>query len=119
MVKELNTLTLTARGGFADVEHAGPLVQEQAQIQRAGVQYQPGVAVQVLVSKGTDLLMHSVFVATDALGFADRFQRGEDLTDFPVQTPGVMAHACGGQFGFADVHHGGDVTCVFARVLFF
>ncbi|MNT40419.1 hypothetical protein D3C72_1767310 [compost metagenome] len=119
MVKELNALALAARGGFADVEHVGPLIQEQAQIERTWVQHQPGVAAEMLIGKAADLLMYRVFVAANALDFAYRFERAEDLTHFTVQAPGVVAHARGGQFGFADAHHGGDVAGVFARVLFF
>ncbi|MOA04881.1 hypothetical protein D3C78_1244540 [compost metagenome] len=119
MVKELNALAFTACSGFADVEHACPLAQEQAQIQPARVQHQPCMAVKVLMGESADLFMNGVFVAADAFCFTDGFQCAEDRTDVLVQTPRVVAHACERQFGFADVHQPGDVTRVFSWVFFF
>ena len=86
------------------MKRACPLVEEQAQIQRARVQYQPGMAVQVLVGEVPDLLVNGVVVAADTFGFAHRLQRAQDLTNFTVQSPGVVAHAGKGQLRFADVH---------------
>ncbi|MNT43895.1 hypothetical protein D3C72_1803900 [compost metagenome] len=119
MVKKLNTLAFTACRGFADVEHACPLAQEQAQIQRARIQHQPGMAIKVLIGERADLFMNGVFVAANAFCFADSFQRAEDRTDVPVQTPGVVPHAGERQFGFAEVHQPGDVARVFSWVFFF
>ena len=104
VIEELNALPLAACGGFTDVKHARPLVEEQAQIQRARVQHQPGVAVQVLVGKSPDLLVYGVFVAADTFGFAHRLQRAQDLADFTAQSPGVVTYAGKGQLCFTDVH---------------
>ena len=104
MVEELNALPLAAGGGFTDVKRACPLVEEQAQIQRARVQHQPGMAVQVLVGEASDLLVNGVVVAADAFGFAHRLQRAQDLADLTAQSPGVVTHAGKGQLCFADIH---------------
>ena len=50
MVEELNALAAV----ITQVEGAGPLAEEQAQIECARVQHQPGMAAQVLVGKLTD-----------------------------------------------------------------
>jgi hypothetical protein len=71
VVEELNALAAV----IVQMEGAGPLAEEQAQIERARVQHQPGVAAEVLVGKLADLLMHRIFVAADAFGFPDGFQR--------------------------------------------
>ncbi|MNC32690.1 hypothetical protein D3C75_810540 [compost metagenome] len=105
--------------GFAEGKHVRPLIQEQAQIKRARVQYQSGVAVKVLMGEGTHLLMHRVFVAADALSFAYRFQRADDRADLALQARGIVTHPRPGQLGFADVHQTGDITRVFPRILFF
>ena len=104
VVEELNALPLAAGGGFTDVKRACPLVEEQAQIQRARVQHQPGMAVQVLVGEASDLLVNGVVVAADAFGFAHRLQRAQDLADLIAQSPGVVTHAGKGQLCFADIH---------------
>ncbi|MNC32628.1 hypothetical protein D3C75_809900 [compost metagenome] len=119
MVEELDALAFAAGSGFADRKDACPLVQEQAQIQCARVQHQPGMAVKMLVGEGANLLMHRVFVAADAFGFAHGFQRAEDLADLTLQARGIVAHAHPGQLGFADRHQPGDVPRVFPWVLFF
>ncbi|AEW73270.1 hypothetical protein EcWSU1_01831 [Enterobacter ludwigii] len=103
-VEELNALTLTAGGGFTDVERARPLVEKQAQIQRPRIQYQPGVAAKVLMRKRAHLLVNCIVVTTDAFGLAHGFQRADDFADVAVQAPGVVAHAGEGQLCFADVH---------------
>lgn len=82
MVKELNALTLAVGGCFADMEHACPLIEEQAQVESARIEYQSGMTVQVLIGKRTNLLMHRIFVAAYTFGFADSFQCAEDFTHF-------------------------------------
>ena len=102
MVEELNALPLAVGGGLADMKYARPLVKEQAQIQRARVEDQPGVAAQVLMGKGAYLLVNGVVVAADAFGFAHRFQRGGSRGRHRA---GAASWPTGeGQLGFADVH---------------
>ena len=62
------------------------------------------MAAQLLIGKCANLLMHRVFVAANALGFAHVFQRAQNVADFALQTLGIVPHACGGQLGFTDIH---------------
>ena len=82
MVEELNALTLTMGGCFADMKGAGPLIQEQTQIEGARIENQPSMAVEVLIGKSTHLLMYCVFIAANTFGFANCFQCAENFTHF-------------------------------------
>lgn len=106
-------------GVLADVKCAGPLIQEQAQIEGARIQNEPSMAVQVLIRKRTNNFMHRVFIATNAFGFAHGLQCTEDLAHLTAQAPGVMTNARKGQFSFADMQQTCDVTGVLAVMFFF
>lgn len=67
VVEKLDALTAI----IVQMEGAGPLAEEQTQVERARVQHQPGVAAEVLVRELAHLLMHGILVAADAFGFAD------------------------------------------------
>ncbi len=91
-VEELNALAAV----IVEVEHARPLAEEQAQVERPRVEHQPGVAAQVLMGKFADLLVHCVFVAADAFGFADALRGGDNRPYVVVQTHGIVTDARGG-----------------------
>ena len=78
------------------MEGAGPLAEEQAQIECARVQHQPGMAAKVLVGKLAHLLMHRIFITADAFGLADAFQSSDDCPHVVLQANGIVANASGG-----------------------
>jgi len=102
VVKKLDTLTLAVAGHLLQVEHAGPLANEDAQVERARVQHDAGVFIDVDIAEGARLLVHRVFVAGDAFGVTHFFQRVQQFAHGGTQRGGLMPDAGGGQFGFAD-----------------
>ena len=109
VVEKLDALTAI----IVQMEGAGPLAEEQTQVERARVQHQPGVAAEVLVRELAHLLMHGILVAADAFGFADALQGGNQRPGVIAQAHGIMAEAGGGQLGFADPHFRGDIAGIF------
>ena len=109
VVEKLDALTAI----IVQMEGAGPLAEEQTQVERARIQHQPGVAAEVLVRELAHLLMHGILVAADAFGFADALQGGNQRPGVIAQAHGIMAEAGGGQLGFADPHFRGDIAGIF------
>ena len=89
VVEKLDALTAI----IVQMEGAGPLAEEQTQVERARVQHQPGVAAEVLVRELAHLLMHGILVAADAFGFADALQGGNQRPGVIAQAHGIMAEA--------------------------
>lgn len=102
LVEELDAVAHAALVGFAHGENAGPVVEEQAQIQLARVEDQPGVAVEVLVAVAAHLLMHRIAVAGDGLGDADLLKLGQQGARIGLQAASVVADAGVRQLRFAD-----------------
>ncbi len=93
LVEELDAVAHAALVGFAHGENAGPVVEEQAQIQLARVEDQPGVAVEVLIAVAAHLLMHRIAVAGDGLGDADLLKLGQQGARVGLQAASVVADA--------------------------
>ncbi|MND76113.1 hypothetical protein D3C80_677500 [compost metagenome] len=119
MIEELNAVTHTALVGFAHGEGAGPLVEEQPQIQFAWVEDQTRVAVQMLVEVAPHLLVHRVAVTGDGFGDANLLQLGQQGAGIGLQTTSILTDASMGQFCFADAKQLGQIACVFAWVINF
>ena len=119
LVEELNAVAHAALVGFAHGEDAGPVVEEQAQIQLAWVEDQPGVAVEVLVAVAAHLLMHRIAVAGDGLGDADLLKLGQQGARVGLQAAGVVADAGVRQLRFADAEDRRQIAGVFAGVIDF
>ena len=109
VVEKLNALATV----IVQMEGAGPLAEEQTQVERARVEHQPGVAAEVLVRELADLLMHGILVATDAFGFTDALKGGNQRPGVIDQAHGIVTEAGGGQLGFADPHFRGDIAGIF------
>ncbi len=119
LVEELDAVAHAAFVGFAHSENAGPVVEEQAQIQLARVEDQPGVAVEVLVAVAAHLLMHRIAVAGDGFGDAHLLKLGQQGARVGLQAASVVADAGVCQLRFADAKDRRQIAGVFAGVVDF
>ena len=104
MIKELNTLAFATSRIFFNVKNTGPLIEKQTQIQRARIEDQSGMSVQMLVCERTNLLMDCIFITTNTFGLANTFERRQNVTDIAAHPPRIVRDARKCQFCFANIH---------------
>ena len=100
-------------------ESAAPLAEEDAQVERARVQHQPGVIAQLQVLIKAKMLMHRIFIAGDAFRFAHRLQRRQQLAKLRLQRLRLLADARCAQLRFADAHQRSQLAGIFFRMTAF